>query len=133
MTIKVIGKTKSKGFSARAALKPHTGPQTGLTLLSDVQDGSYLVTGQDGAGAATDISALGVLAVTTDAPTICSADAPTGMAGTIHGLLPGTANLTFTVTMNDGTGPFVFTVVATVTTSPTTGLNVTFGSPVVRP
>lgn len=59
-----------------------------------------------------------------------------GMVVAVHGLLPGTANVTIVATWNDsgaGIGPFTITVSVTVGGSAATGLTVTFGNPIVRP
>ncbi len=114
--------------------KPGKGTaKKGDFLFHDNEDDTYTVTGVDAAGAPVDISSVATIAATSDNAAVLTADAPTGTTGMVHGVAPGSANLTITATWGDGSvGPFTITVPVTVAAGPATGLDVTFGPPTVR-
>ncbi len=127
-TVKLVKKSSHLKSAAKGAKL-----KAGDFLLTDAEDGSYTVTGADAAGASVDISAVATITADSDNAAVLTADLPTGMTGAVHGLTPGTANLTIVATWGDGSvGPFTITVPCTVTTGPVTGLVVEFGPPTIR-
>jgi hypothetical protein len=124
---------QKKAMMAGMGKAPLKGPPGVAFVFQDNEDDTATVLGTDSAGATVDISQVASIAVTSDAPTICSVDAPVGTSFKFHGLLPGTANLTVVATWNDGSvGPFTFVLPVTVSGSAATGIVVTPGTPTVR-
>jgi hypothetical protein len=107
----------------------------GVVILDNEND-SFTVMGVDGAGNPVDISSVATMTAVSDTPGTVTVTT-TGMTGTVVAVGPlGTANLTVTATWNDGSiGPFSITVPVTVAANPatTSGIGVTFGTPVVNP
>ncbi len=127
-TVKLVKKSHGLKAAAKGAA-----PKKGDFAFVDNQDDSYTVSGVDAAGAAVDISAVATITAASDNPGAFTADAPSGMTGTLHGVAPGSGNLTVVATWTDGSvGPFTITVPITVTGGPATGLKIDFGPPTVR-
>lgn len=127
--LKINGKKRK---SAIPPAKPKAAPVS-FSFLDD-QDDLCSVNGVDAAGNAIDISGVATIAVSTDTPGTCTADTVVGTTFQIHGLAPGTANITCTGTWTDGSvGPFIFILPVTVSVDAVVGIVVTPGTPTVRP
>jgi hypothetical protein len=126
-----LTKKTNGGKMAAKAVKGAAAP-VGFTF-QDNQDATFTVMGTDSAGASVDISAVATLTAASDNTAVLTVDSVVGMGSTIHGLTPGSANLTLVATWTDGSvGPFTITVPINVSGTAATGLTVTFGSPTVR-
>ena len=131
VTVKLFKKSLVKKMGARLAKGAAAPPTYGIM---DNEDGTFTVVGVDSAGAPVDISAVATLAAVSDTPTVFSVDPPVGMLVTGHGLLPGSANVTFTATWLDASvGPYSIVLPVSCTGGPAVGITVTPGVPTIRP
>lgn len=131
--VKLVKKSKLAGAAPPKKAKAGDPPLVNFQM-QDNQDDTCTVSGVDAAGAAVDISGVASLSVASGNPAVLTVDSPVGMTFTMHGVAPGTADVTVTATWNDGsTGPFTFVLPTTESGSPATGITVTPGVPTVRP
>lgn len=123
-----------KGQPKKATVAPKAAGPLVAFVIQDNQDATFTVFGTDAAGAQVDISSVATLTVSSDNTSVLTVDPPVGMGSTVHGVAPGSANLTITATWTDGSvGPFTITQPVTCTGGTATGITVVFGTPTIRP